>query len=357
MNPSLIRATRGLYYLREVWNKVVHPASRRNEHARSEFYERLWRTAAEQIGATFKAFGDGYFEIRLRGRRTLIWQGLVQVDDPVTLKLAGNKPMVHKLLAEKGIRVPRHAVFTVDALAAAKQFLYASGGACVVKPAADTGAGDGVTTHVRTESELHRAIAFASIFSSTLMIEEQIRGDSYRLLYFDGTLLHALHRKPPHVVGDGKSTVRQLIAAENNKRQHNAGSAAVTRLHLDPDCTATLRASGLSVHSVLPRGQEIAVKTVVNENSKEDNLTVTSLIEEQLIREGALAAETLGIRLAAVDVITSNPSLSLAEANGAVIEVNTTPGLHHHYNVANPELRDCIAAPILRTLLGETERG
>jgi cyanophycin synthetase len=46
---------------------------------------------------------------------------------------------------------------------------------------------------------------------------------------------------------------------------------------------------------------------------------------------GARAAEAVGVRLAGVDVITPDPSLSLDEAGGVVIEVNTTPGYYYHY--------------------------
>ncbi len=353
VQPSLIAATRAWYYVREVWNKALHSAARRNEHARSEFYEHLWRNAAAEIGATFSALGDGYCEVRLHERRTLIWQGLVQCDDPVTLKLAGNKPMVHKLLSEKGVRVPRHAAFTLDTISLAEEFLRSSSASCVIKPAADSGAGDGVTTHVHTMFELHRAAAYASLVGSRLLIEEQVRGESYRLLYLDGQLLHALYRRSPRIVGDGKSTVRQLMIAENERRQRDAGSAAVTRLRVDPDCVATLRDAGLSLRSVPRKGKEVIVKTVVNENTTSDNVSMTTTIGEQLIQEGALAAKTLGILLAAVDVITSDPSRSLVDANGAVIEVNTTPGLHHHYNVMSPDLHDTIAVPILQRLLND----
>ena len=51
------------------------------------------------------------------------------VDDPVTLRLAGDKPVVHAILAERGLPVPPHAQYTLDGLATAQAFLAGLGAA------------------------------------------------------------------------------------------------------------------------------------------------------------------------------------------------------------------------------------
>ena len=183
------------------------------------------------------------------------------------------------------------------------------------------------------------------------MIEEQIRGDSYRLLYLGGRLLHAVHRRSPRILGDGKSTIHQLVLAENQRRAKRQG-VTVTRLHLDDDMKMTLQKAGLSFSTIPKAGEEVVVKTVVNDNSQTDNQSITSKIGECLRVEGALAASTLGIDLAAVDIITTNPAASLKQAGGAIIEVNTTPGLHHHYNISNADENGDVAVEILKHVLG-----
>jgi cyanophycin synthetase len=256
------------------------------------------------------------------------------LDDPVTLKVAGNKPLVHKLLSRAGLPVPEHEEFTLASLGGAERFLKRHA-PCVVKPALDTGAGDGVATNIQTKRELHRAAASASLHSERLLIERQIAGDSYRLLYLDGTLLQALLRKPPTIIGDGRSTIRSLIDRENERRAASR-DASVTRLHFDEDMRSTLRGQDFTLRSIPDAGREVAVKTVVNDNAQRDNKAVTDAIGCALREECALAARTVGTRLAAVDIITTSPTASLKETGGAIIEVNTTPGLHHHYNMSNP---------------------
>jgi len=63
------------------------------------------------------------------------------------------------------------------------------------------------------------------------------------------------------------------------------------------------------------------------------------------------AAAALGVRLAGVDVVTSDLSVPLASSGGVVLEVNPIPGLFHHYNVSNPNGASRVAIPILEALL------
>src|SRR2546426_3966460 len=212
----------------------------RMDQARDDLYRAMWREAARTVGADVNELRDGFYEIRRGDRVTRVWQNLLPLDDPVTLRIAANKPLVHALLSARGLPVPRHRAFTLATIGDAIQFLHEVKADCVVKPAVGTGAGAGVTTRVRTRRDLVRAAIFASAFAPRLLIERQHPGESYRLLYLDGTLLDAVRRRPPQVVGDGRSTVRQLIDAENRRRLDRAGVASPWLISVDPDCRARL---------------------------------------------------------------------------------------------------------------------
>ncbi|HKC46053.1 MAG TPA: hypothetical protein VKB63_00525 [Gemmatimonadales bacterium] len=322
-----------------------------DDTGRTAFYTALWRDAAAGLGegARFRELDDAFWEIRYRGRCTRIARGMVMLDNPVTLALAGHKALVHRLLAATDLPVPPSHEFTLATLDEGEAFVREYGSPCVVKPARNSGAGEGVATHI-TRAELVRAALNASLYSRYVLIERQIPGDCYRLLYLHGRLLHAIRRHAPSVTGDGRSTIRQLITAENARRAQDRG-ASVTRLRIDLDMKTTLRHARLTLRSVPDAGEAVVVKTVVNDNARADNVAVTCEIGAALRDEGARAAATLGVSLAAIDVITPNPRVSLGEANGVIIEVNSTPGLHHHYNVRNPDGVD-VAGPLLRCLLG-----
>jgi cyanophycin synthetase len=120
---------------------------------------------------------------------------------------------------------------------------------------------------------------------------------------------------------------------------------------LDLDCLLTLKAQGLGLRSVPSRDTTVTVRTVTNHNGEMENETVDGSISEELQATAASAAEVLGLRLAALDVVTPDLQSGLEESAGVVLEVNAVPALYHHYRVADRSGATKVAVPILRTLL------
>jgi cyanophycin synthetase len=318
---------------------------------RSRFYETAWREAAARVGAEVRVVGDSVLDISRGNRRLLVRDNLTSLDDPVTLSVAGDKPLVYSLLVERRIPVPRHGVFRRDDLDGAWGFASALAKPCVVKPALDGAAGAGITTGLTQKRALAAALARAGAWSEEVVVEEQVEGDNYRLLYLDGELLDAVRRGPPLLRGDGRSTVRQLIAAENAGRAAAGTAAAQSLLAVDRDLANTLRRQSYELSSVLPDGSVVQAKTVVNDNRREDNEDATGRVCRALVETGAAAAVAVGVRLAGVDVITADPAVPLDESGGVVLEVNTTPG--HYYHALRRGQGVPVAAMIVERVLGK----
>jgi D-alanine-D-alanine ligase-like ATP-grasp enzyme len=94
----------------------------------------------------------------------------------------------------------------------------------------------------------------------------------------------------------------------------------------------------------------VLVKSASSENSEEENHTIRAFAPE-VIDETAEAVRAVGLRLAGVDVVTPDINRPLAEAGGTIIEVNGTPGLHYHYQVADRANATRVAIPILERVL------
>ena len=207
----------------------------------------------------------------------------------------------------------------------------------MIKPANGYG-GQGVTTHVQQQGEVRRAAILASLSDRELLIEAQIPGESYRLLVLEGTMVHAVCRRGPRLIGDGTGTIQQLIDADNVIRR----GAGRPLLDIDRDCLFTLKYQGLSLDSRPARGQAFIVKTVNDPVRKYVEVrtvytdTVTDLICDSIRRDAETAARVVSSDFLGVDVITTDPSVPLHRSGGVINEVNTTPALHHHYD-ANRE--------------------
>jgi D-alanine-D-alanine ligase-like ATP-grasp enzyme len=313
-------------------------------------YREIWLDAAKAVGADVVELPAGFIEMRANGAWTRVWRQWVMLDDAVTLRYALQKALVQERLSSSGLPVPEYLEFDASDLAAASEFLERGPTPCVVKPVADSG-GSGVTSGVRTLAHLMRARLRAWRIDDRLLIERQIAGENYRFLFLDGVLLDAVRQRPPRVTGDGTSTIEELIEAENRRRLERAGEVLFWRLQVDLDCILTLEAADLTVGSVLPAGATIPVKTVINQNTIDDNETVRDTIAESLVDEARAAAELIGVRLAGVDLVTADLSRPLAQSGGAILEVNGTPGLNYHYEVIDKANATRVAVPILQALL------
>ncbi len=349
--PRLLQGLKAGYRLRWAVARRSRAAAD-SRQIRSEFYRDVWRKAADQLGASMRCLDADVIEIERGDFRTWVRQNETPLDNYVTVRVAGNKPLTYRLMSEAGLPIPEHARFSLANMQPAIEFLDRQRRDCVVKPAHDTGGGVGVITGVHSHRRLAHAAAAASVvFGSELLIEEQVSGDNYRLLYLDGRLVDAVVRGAPSVVGDGHSTVRELFDRSNEARLAQGPAACQSLLRADLDMRHTLAAQGLTLSSRPATGTSVKLKSVINDNCGWENRTATDVLCQSVIDDGACAAAALGVRLAGVDIITEDPGVPLGESHGIILEVNTSPGHHWHYHKRDGKVH--VAALVLETVLNE----
>ncbi len=312
------------------------------------FYVGFWKKSAAGVGATLNDIGYGCFEIKYQNKKTYVFDAKVMLDDHVTLKIAANKPLVLKILQSSDMPTPKFEEYNLNTLNKAQDFLEKSSVKVVVKPANGTGAGRGVTTHINDLKKLKKASSLASIYGNQLLIEEQVEGDSFRLLYIGGEFVDCIRRDQPTVLGDGVSNIKALIKKENDKRISAKGKLTFHPLIIDMDCNLKLKEQGLDVKSIPEKNQRVIVKSVVNQNNCSENHVVRDEVHPDIISLGQQVVNDLGIELGGIDVITSDISVPLSESNGIINEVNTTPGLHHHVLVAEKDKMLAIGEYLLK---------
>ena len=214
-------------------------------------------------------------------------QNITAIDDPVTHLVALNKVLVNRLLAAAGLPLARSVTFTLATIGQAVAFLEQLHGPCVVKPANGTGGGQGVIAGIRSTRQLGWAATIAAQACTEMLLEEQIAGSNYRLLFLDGVLLDAIERCPPSVTGDGCSTIRQLVDATNAARLSRGATMSQVLISIDADMRHTLADRGLTLTSVPAAGEFVAVKTVISQNLSADNVTVTDRLHPMVCSEAA----------------------------------------------------------------------
>jgi cyanophycin synthetase len=301
---------------------------------RDAVYARIWQEAAAATGAEFRDCGRGFFELSKGARQIPVFHQITPIDDAVTLRRALEKPLVYELIAAAGVTIPEHVEFAYDDPEPALRLLRETS-TIVVKPANETAGGEGVTTSVRSPADLARARLRAGTFGAAMLAERQAPGPLHRLLLLDAELIDTIVEQPPHVVGDGGSTVEQLMAAENHRRVEARGAAGMNPCLPDLDTAVALRDQGLSLRDVPDAGQAVQVKTVTNDRRIEDARTYRGEVHPDVLEQARAATAAVGLRLSGVDVIAPRIDRPLAETGGVVLEVNGTPGIHRHYQVSD----------------------
>jgi hypothetical protein len=289
-------------------------------------YRAYWDEAAKELGASFEELLPGVWEVRLGDRRARLANHVTECDNPVVLQLAGDKPFGYALAQAAGVPVPEYCVATLGTLSQAERFLERVGGPLVVKPASGSSSGLGVTTGVRAPRDLRSAVALSALYDHRVLVERMVPGESYRLLYVAGRAVHVVRRRGLRVVADGRLSIASLleVAGHRSLLGDSLVRETLAMQHL------TLASVPRSNEQVLVRGLPAKVterrelRTVYDE-------AVLSQCSPELLRQGAEVVRRLGSEFAGVDLITTNPALSLRESGGAFIEINTTPGIHHHY--------------------------
>lgn len=306
------------------------------------------------MGLNLEDLGYGFYQLSNGRAATIVRDSLIRLDDFLIFKLTDNKSVVHRLLDERGLPVPVWATSKTLAIPERAARSLKDGKTLVCKPTYGSTGGFGVITGIGSLKQLHRALKRTLTICDSALIEEFVTGNSYRLLFLDGVLLDAVHRKPPIVVGDGTKSIRALIAAENELRLRANPCVALSILTHDKEMQSTLCAANLTLASVPSNGEVVQVKSVVNQNNADANLRVRENVHASILDLCRNAVSALKMRLAGVDLIAEDISRPVNEQELVINEVNCLPGLHHHYLVSNQSPDFCVATSIIQTILRES---
>ncbi len=278
---------------------------------------------------SFVQLGWGRNQCRLRGSMT-------QHTSQIAVDLACDKALTKTMLDEAGIAVPRGGV--VDSIEDACALAADIGFPVVVKPL-DGNHGRGVTTNVTSEQGLRAAFEGAQQHSDDVIVEQYFTGRDYRVLVIDGKVVAVAERMAAHVIGDGVHTLAQLVERENaNPLRGEGHEAPLSKIVLGDKCLAKIRAAGLTLQSVPQKGQMVVLCDTANISTGGIAIDRTDDIHPLTRAAMERAARVIGLDIAGIDVVTRDIALPL-NGNGAVIEVNASPGFRMHVHPAQGQPR------------------
>lgn len=311
--------------------------------------------AAVARGIPFRRLTEGSMvQFGWGSRQRRIQAAEIDATGAIAESIAQDKELTKKLLHAAGVPVPlgRAVSDPDDAWAAALEV----GLPVVIKPK-DGNQGKGVTVNVTTREQLDAGFAAATEFRDDIMVEKYLPGHDYRLLVIGNKLIAAARRDPPHVVGDGKHTVRQLVEEVNKDPRRGSGhGTALTKIRFDDIALASLAKQGLNAESVPPKGQRVTLRNNANLSTGGSATDVTDDVHPDVAARCIAAAHMVGLDICGVDLVCDSVLKPIEDQNGGIVEVNAAPGLRMHISPSFGKGR-AVGEAIMDTLYGPGDDG
>jgi cyanophycin synthetase len=250
-----------------------------------------------------------------------------------------------------GFPVPQGDIVATEreALGVAKEIGYP----VAVKPVVGH-KGIGVTADVQDSRELELAFerslkAISENEPTRIIIEKSISGADFRLLCVNGKFVAATERRPASVVGDGQSTIGELIRDENRKAARlDTPTSPMSKIQSDEAMELYLDEQRLSLDSVIEKDRTVYLRKVANLSAGGVSIDATRTVHDDNIILAQDIAQHFRLTCLGIDVITPSLDKSWKEGNFAILEINAAPGILMHLNPAVGESVD-VPSHILET--------
>ena len=254
-----------------------------------------------------------------------IWTAETDATSAIAEAIASDKDLTKRLLRQVGVPVPHgRAVNSAEDAWVASQEI---GFPVVVKPCSANHQ-RGISIELTTKDEIIKAYDFAVEAGETedILVEQYALGQHHRLLVVGNRLVAAAKGHSECVVGDGVTTIKELVAIVNSDpRRGEAYSDQLGTLLLSAPAIIELNKQGLTIDSIPEAG-----RTVVVRRTGDLTTDCTDEVHPETAEQAVIAARVVGLDIAGLDVLATDISRPLLEQKGAVVEVNAGPSLSPH---------------------------
>ena len=267
----------------------------------------------------------------------------------IGVELACDKEDTKYLLEQAEIEVPKGDIIRKES--SLKDACAYVGYPLVIKPV-DGNHGRGITVDIQNYDDALIAFQQAkeSSKSGVIIVEKFITGSDYRLLVINNKLVAGAIRTPAHVIGDGKSTIQELIDIVNSDSRRGYGHENVLTQITVNDLTKTIiKDKNYSLDSVIETGEMLILKDTANLSTGGTAEDITDIIHPANVSMAERISKIIDLDICGIDIMTTDISKPLSETGGAVLEVNAGPGFRMHLAPTKGLPRN-VAAPVIDKL-------
>ena len=290
--------------------------------------------AAEKLGVKWhKIPYTNTFELAHKGRVKYFYGQIPSETSAFAYYCCKNKRVAKHLLEKNGLSVSKGFLIKKTDSKDYQLKIYKSlEKPLIVKPVAAS-QGDNVFLNIKSQkayfSALEKTFAFYGEQEVDLLVEQMFFGQEYRILLSRDKVLSIIKRLPPNVIGDGKSTIKELIECKNaNPLREKLGT--YKKIRMGRKLKANLAEQDLELNSVLNAEQKIILYQYSGHDVSlgGDTVDITDEVHPS-VKEIALKAinSVQGLSLAGIDFLTKDAYRRQTKKDYRIIELNASPSL------------------------------
>ncbi|ALR80342.1 Glutathione biosynthesis bifunctional protein gshF [Streptococcus salivarius] len=254
-------------------------------------------------------------------------------DNYVVPLAMANKTVTKKILSNAGFPVPAGDEFTSLEQGLAYYPLI-KGKQIVVKPkSTNFGLGISIFQEPASLDNYKKALEIAFAEDTAVLVEEFIPGTEYRFFILDGRCEAVLLRVAANVVGDGKHTIRELVAQKNaNPLRGRDHRSPLEIIELGDIEQLMLTQQGYAPDDILPEGKKVNLRRNSNISTGGDSIDVTETMDSSYQELAAAMATSMGAWACGVDLIIPDKTqpASKEKPHCTCIELNFNPSMYMH---------------------------
>src|SRR4029079_18032151 len=147
-------------------------------------------------------------------------------------------------------------------------------------------------------------------------------------------------RVPAHVVGDGRSTVEELVDLTNADPRRGVGHEKVlTRMRVDAPAGERLASQGHKLDSVPEQGETVKLTLTGNMSTGGISIDRTFEAHPENVEIAEESVRMIVLDIAGIDFICPDITEPVRDTGGAICEVNAAPGfrMHTHPTIREPQ--------------------
>lgn len=238
------------------------------------------------------------------------------------VKICINKNLTKEYLLKAGVPTPEGRAFNV-VQSREEIITYADklGFPLVIKPVDGTG-GHGVIANISDKTEFLKALSYVTedLNYKDIIVEKHFEGIDSRVYVIEDKVIGAIKRVQPHVVGDGISTIADLIRLREEERSKNPALHG-RKMKIDNEVHHLINQQGYAMDSIPKKGEKVLLKTKSNVSSGGESIDITDELSDEIKQIAIDAGKAIpGLVQYGVDLM-----INFENNTASVIEINSRP--------------------------------